>query len=80
VAVLVITSDRGLAGGYNANALKTAAQLEELLRTEGKEPVNFLVGRKAIGFYRFRGRPVEQSWSGSPSSRRTRTLARWPRR
>jgi F-type H+-transporting ATPase subunit gamma len=64
VAVLVITSDRGLAGGYNANALKTAAQLEELLRTEGKEPVNFLVGRKAIGFYRFRGRPVEQSWSG----------------
>jgi F-type H+-transporting ATPase subunit gamma len=64
VAVLVITSDRGLAGGYNANALKTAAQLEELLRQEGKEPVSFLVGRKAIGFYRFRGRPVEQSWSG----------------
>ena len=64
VAVLVITSDRGLAGGYNANALKTAAQLEELLRNEGKEPVSFLVGRKAIGFYRFRGRPVEQSWSG----------------
>jgi F-type H+-transporting ATPase subunit gamma len=64
VAVLVITSDRGLAGGYNANALKTAASLEELLRREGKEPVSFLVGRKAIGFYRFRGRPVEQSWSG----------------
>jgi F-type H+-transporting ATPase subunit gamma len=63
-AVLVITSDRGLAGGYNANALKTAAQLEELLRSDGKEPVAFLVGRKAVGFYRFRGRHIEQSWTG----------------
>ncbi len=63
-AVLVITSDRGLAGGYNANALKTAAQLEELLRTEGKQPVAYLVGRKAVGFYRFRGRDIEQSWTG----------------
>ena len=64
VAVLVITSDRGLAGGYNANALKTAASLEELLRSEGKEPVAFLVGRKAASFYRFRGREIEQAWSG----------------
>jgi len=63
-AVLVITSDRGLAGGYNANALKTAAQLEELLRSEGKEPVPYVVGRKGLGFYRFRNRPVEQSWTG----------------
>ena len=63
-AVLVITSDRGLAGGYNANALKTAAQLEELLRSEGKEPVPFVVGRKGLGFYKFRNRHVEQSWTG----------------
>ncbi|MEX2291741.1 MAG: F0F1 ATP synthase subunit gamma [Mycobacteriales bacterium] len=63
-AVLVITSDRGLAGGYNANALKTAAQLEELLRNESKEPASFLVGRKAVGFYKFRNRHIEQSWTG----------------
>src|ERR687889_221404 len=63
-AVLVITSDRGLAGGYNANALKQAAQLEELLRSEGKEPVAFLVGRKAVSFYKFRNRDIEQSWTG----------------
>ena len=63
-AVLVITSDRGLAGGYNANALKTAAQLEELLRSEGKEPVPFLVGRKAVSYYKFRGRDIEQQWTG----------------
>jgi F-type H+-transporting ATPase subunit gamma len=63
-AVLVITSDRGLAGGYNANSLKTAAQLEELLREEGKEPVAFLVGRKAVGYYKFRNRHIEQQWTG----------------
>ncbi len=63
-AVLVVTSDRGLAGGYNANSLKTAASLEALLTSEGKEPVIYLVGRKAVGFYRFRGRAVEQAWTG----------------
>jgi len=63
-AVLVVSSDRGLAGGYNANAIKQAASLEETLRREGKEPVSFLVGRKAVGFYTFRGRKVEQSWTG----------------
>ena len=63
-AVLVISSDRGLAGGYNANAIKQAGALTETLRQEGKDGVNFLVGRKAVGFYRFRGRDIEQSWTG----------------
>jgi F-type H+-transporting ATPase subunit gamma len=63
-AVLVITSDRGLAGGYNANALKAAEGLYSLLRKEGKEPVIYAVGRKAVGYYRFRGRDVAQSWTG----------------
>ena len=63
-AVLVVSSDRGLAGGYNANALKAAASLEALLKNEGKTPVVYLVGRKAAGYYRFRGREVEQAWSG----------------
>ncbi len=63
-AVLVITSDRGLAGGYNANALKTAASLEARVKTEGKSAVPYLVGRKAVGFYKFRGREVADSWTG----------------
>jgi len=63
-AVLVITSDRGLAGGYSSNAVKQAEALGSLLRSEGKEPVTYLIGRKAVGFYRFRGRPVENSWTG----------------
>jgi F-type H+-transporting ATPase subunit gamma len=63
-AILVISSDRGLAGGYSSNALKQAEALSNLLRSEGKEPVSYLIGRKALGFYRFRNRPVEESWSG----------------
>ncbi len=63
-AVLTISSDRGLAGGYSSNAIKQADALTSLLTSEGKEAVNFLVGRKAVGFFRFRGRAVEQSWTG----------------
>jgi F-type H+-transporting ATPase subunit gamma len=63
-AVLVVTSDRGLAGGYNANALKAAEALYSLVRSEGKEPVVYAVGRKAVGYYRFRNREVAQSWTG----------------
>jgi F-type H+-transporting ATPase subunit gamma len=63
-AVLVVTSDRGLAGGYNANALKAAESLYALLRNEGKDPVVYAVGRKAVGYYRFRGRDVAQAWTG----------------
>jgi F-type H+-transporting ATPase subunit gamma len=63
-AVVVVTSDRGLAGAYNANALRTAEQLSLRLEEEGKRPVPFLVGRKAVGFYRFRGRDVTRQWTG----------------
>jgi F-type H+-transporting ATPase subunit gamma len=62
--VLVLTSDRGLAGGYSANVLRTGEELNSLLREEGKEPVPFLVGRKAVSFYRFRGRDVSRQWTG----------------
>jgi F-type H+-transporting ATPase subunit gamma len=63
-AVLVVTSDRGLAGGYSANVLRAGEELNSLLREEGKEPVPFLVGRKAVGFYRFRGRDTSRQWTG----------------
>src|SRR5215207_2923050 len=63
-AVLVITSDRGLAGAYSSNALRTANELEALLRDEGKEPVRYVVGRKGVAYYRFRNREVAESWTG----------------
>ncbi|AEH11121.1 MULTISPECIES: F0F1 ATP synthase subunit gamma [Protofrankia] len=63
-AVLVITSDRGLAGGYNANVLRRTGELLELLRAEGKEPVLYAVGRKAVTYYRFRGRELAGEFTG----------------
>jgi F-type H+-transporting ATPase subunit gamma len=62
--VLLITSDRGLAGAYNANAIRTAEQLISRLRGDGKDVVLYAVGRKGVGYYRFRNRPVEASWTG----------------
>jgi F-type H+-transporting ATPase subunit gamma len=62
--ILVITSDRGLAGAYNANVLRAAEQLRARLEGEGKQPVLFVIGRKGVGYYRFRSRPVEASWTG----------------
>jgi F-type H+-transporting ATPase subunit gamma len=63
-AVVVISSDRGLAGAYNANVLRAAERLSERLRSEGKEPRPYLVGRKAVGYYRFRQREIAESWTG----------------
>lgn len=63
-AVLVVSSDRGLCGGYNANVLRHAEELLKLLREQGKEPQLYVVGRKALGFYNFRDRPVVESWTG----------------
>jgi F-type H+-transporting ATPase subunit gamma len=63
-AMLLITSDRGLAGAYNANALRTGEELTQLLRDGGKEPVPYLIGRKAASFYRFRNRQIADEWSG----------------
>jgi len=62
--VLVITSDRGLCGGYNANAIRTAEQLISRLREDGKQVMLYLVGRKGVTYYRFRNRPIESSWTG----------------
>ncbi|MDH6197421.1 F-type H+-transporting ATPase subunit gamma [Mycobacterium frederiksbergense] len=62
--VLVVSSDRGLCGGYNANVLRRAEELFSLLREQGKNPVLYVVGRKALGYYSFRQRTVTESWTG----------------
>jgi F-type H+-transporting ATPase subunit gamma len=64
-AVLVITSDRGLAGSYSASVLKQAEGLNELLHAEGKEVKTFLVGRKAQAYFDFRNRPYHRVWTGN---------------
>ncbi|MET7451028.1 F0F1 ATP synthase subunit gamma [Streptomyces sp. NPDC005574] len=63
-AVLLLTSDRGLAGAFNSNAIKAAEQLTERLEAEGKEVDTYIVGRRGLGHYNFRERKVVESWSG----------------
>ncbi|WP_433721696.1 F0F1 ATP synthase subunit gamma [Actinoplanes sp. CA-051413] len=75
--VLLVTSDRGLAGAYNANAIRTAEQLMARLRADGKEVALYIVGRKGVAYYRFRNRPIEASWTGfseRPSFSDARTI------
>ncbi|MFI2368985.1 F0F1 ATP synthase subunit gamma [Streptomyces sp. NPDC018833] len=67
-AVLLITSDRGLAGGYSSNAIKAADRLTERLRGEGKEVDTYIVGRKGVAYYGFRERKVADSWTGFTDS------------
>ncbi|NQX27992.1 F0F1 ATP synthase subunit gamma [Microbacteriaceae bacterium VKM Ac-2854] len=63
-AVVIFTSDRGLAGAFSSSVLKEAEQLAELLRSEGKKVVFYLVGRKANAYFAFRKRASEQVWTG----------------
>ena len=63
-AVLILTSDQGFAGAYNANVLREAARLRQLLRERGVEPVLYVAGRKGIAWHRFRELELAGSWSG----------------
>ncbi len=64
VAILFITSDRGMNGAYSSNVIKAVARFVQRLREEDKEPVRYIVGRKGIGYVKFRGLPIEESWEG----------------
>ena len=62
--VLVITADRGMAGAYSNAAIKEADILMDSIKARGLQPVPFLVGRKAVNYYRFRNRQFAASWTG----------------
>ena len=63
-AILIVTSDRGLAGAYSSSVLKEAERLAEKLRSEGKEIDTYISGRKGEAYFRFRNRPIAASWTG----------------
>ena len=62
--VLVVSSDRGLCGAYNANVLRRSEELISLLREEGRDPILYVVGRKALGYFSFRNWRITGSWTG----------------
>lgn len=78
VAVLVIASDRGMAGAYSATILRESEKLVATLKEEGKIPLVYTFGRRAKAYFTFRGIAVERSWEGesdSPSLDTARDIA-----
>ena len=63
-AILIISADRGMAGAYSTNAIKEGEKLAALLRERGLQVSNFLVGRKAVNYYKFRNREMVGTWTG----------------
>jgi F-type H+-transporting ATPase subunit gamma len=63
-AVVIFASDRGLAGAFNSQILREGLELAELVRGQGKEPVFYLIGRKAVGFFQFRRIESAAEWTG----------------
>jgi F-type H+-transporting ATPase subunit gamma len=63
-AVFLVTSDRGLAGAYNANVLRRAEGILARLRGDGVEPALYVAGRKGQSYFRFRGVPMVRTWAG----------------
>ena len=63
-AVLIIGADRGMAGAYSTNAIKEGEQLAARLRDRGLSVASYLVGRKAVNYYKFRDRAIAASWTG----------------
>jgi F-type H+-transporting ATPase subunit gamma len=63
-AVLIMTSDRGFAGGFNANVLREAERLRQLLADQQVQVVPFVAGRKGVSWHRFRDREMAGQWTG----------------
>jgi len=63
-AVLILTSDRGFAGGYNANVLREAQRLRAMLDGNGVAVDTYVTGLKGIAWHRFRDRELAGQWSG----------------
>ena len=78
VAILVVASDRGMAGAYSATILRESEKLISDLTADGFEPLLYTFGRRAAGYFRFRGVTIEREWEGesdSPSPETARDIA-----
>jgi F-type H+-transporting ATPase subunit gamma len=64
VGYIVIAADRGLAGGYNSSVLRTAERAVQSTRQEGHGYSLSLAGRKAVGYFRYRGFDVDDANTG----------------
>jgi F-type H+-transporting ATPase subunit gamma len=79
VALLVVTADRGMAGAYTANALRSSERVREQLMEQGKEVVQYVAGRRGVSYFSFRHRPLAGQWTGgsdAPSVETAQEIAR----
>ena len=67
-AVVIFAADRGLAGAFNSQILREGLELGELLKSEGREVIYYLVGRKSVGYFQFRKMPWAADWVGETDS------------
>jgi F-type H+-transporting ATPase subunit gamma len=63
-AVLILTSDAGFCGAYNANVLREAARLRQRLTADRVAASTYVAGRKGIAWHRFREISMAREWSG----------------
>ena len=78
VAILVVASDRGMAGAYSATILRESEKLISDLTADGFEPLLYTFGRRVAAYFRFRGVTIEREWEGesdSPSPETARDIA-----
>jgi F-type H+-transporting ATPase subunit gamma len=64
IAIVAVTADRGLAGGFNAQVIRRSLALQREAQAAGQEVLWFSTGRKAASTLRFRRLNVVQSWTG----------------
>ena len=64
VALLVISGDRGLCGGYNSNVIRRAENRAKELKAEGLDFTYVLVGRKAVQYFERRDQPIDEKYIG----------------
>ena len=78
VAYVVVTADRGLAGGYNNNVIRASERAMRADRAKGRDIKLYVVGKKANTYFRFRHIPVEETFLGvtdQPSYEQARDIA-----
>jgi F-type H+-transporting ATPase subunit gamma len=78
VGVLVVSSDRGMAGAYASNVIRLAEQRIAELEREGRDVLIYAVGKKAQAYFRYRGYRIEQAYLGvtdTPGYNNARAMA-----
>lgn len=65
VAVLAMTSDRGMAGPFTSSIIRETESLLSRLDADGKQPELYVYGRRGVNFYKYRNRDIAGTWEGN---------------